>query len=225
VLHIVVLAIGSAFYPLGLAAVLVILATPRPLRMLVGYLIGGALVSVGIGLIALVVIGQSGWVEGTQPTLTPALELAMGALALLLAYAVATGRAQQMRDRRKKTPTEPSGPSWSDRVLSRGSGLVAFFVGMVMSLPSVYYIAALPYISENFSGAGTQVALVLLFNVIQFAFVEVPIVGYLVAPERTTHLVERFIGGVKAHAQQVAVIVVAAIGVYMVIEGLVSLLN
>ncbi len=193
--------------------------------MLVGYLMGGALVSVGLGLIALVVLGQSGWVEGPEPTLTPALELVMGALALLLAYAVATGRAQKFRDRRRKTPQEPTGPSWSNRVLARGSGLVAFFVGMVMSLPSVYYIAALPYIAENFSGAAAQVGLVLLFNAIQFAFVEVPIIGYLVAPERTTALVQRFMAGVKAHAQQVVVIVVAAIGVYMIVEGLLKLLT
>ena len=224
-LHIVVLAVGSAFYPLGLAAVLVILLTPGPLRMLVGYLIGGALVSVGFGLIAIFVLGESGLVEGSSPTLTPAVELAMGALALLLAYAVATGRAQRLRDRRAKPVAKPAGPSWSERVLARGSGLIAFFVGMVMSLPSVYYIAALPYIAENFSGAATQVGLVLLFNAIQFAFVEVPIVGYLAAPERTTAVVRRVTGEITANARRIVVIVVAAIGVYMVVEGLVALLT
>ena len=219
-----VLAVGSAFYPLGLAAVLVILSTPGPLRMLVGYLIGGALVSVGLGLIAIFVLGESGLVEGSSPTLTPAVELAMGALALLLAYAVATGRIQRLRDRRAKPVTKPAGPSWSERVLARGSGLIAFFVGMVMSLPSVYYIAALPYIAQNFSGAAAQVGLVLLFNVIQFAFVEVPIVGYLAAPERTTAVVRRVTGELTANAQRIVVIVVAAIGVYMVVRGLAALL-
>jgi hypothetical protein len=225
VLHIVVLAVGSAFYPLGLAAVLVILATPRPLRMLVGYLLGGALVSVGIGLIAIFVLGASGVEKSRDPTLTPAVELAMGGLALLLAYVVATGRADNLRIRKPKPVEKPAGPSWSERVLSRGSGLIAFFVGMVMSLPSVYYIAALPYIVENYSGTGQQIALVLLFNVIQFAFVEVPIVGFLVAPERTAEVVQRVTGGLRTHAQRIVVIVVAVIGLYLVVAGIAGLLG
>lgn len=224
-LHIVVLAVGSAFYPLGLAAVLVILATPRPLRMLVGYLLGGALVSVGIGLIAVFVLGASGVEKSPDPTLTPAVELAMGGFALLLAYVVATGRVSNLRIRKPKPVEKQAGPSWSERVLSRGSGLIAFFVGMVMSLPSVYYIAAIPYIAENYSVTAQQVGLILLFNAIQFAFVEVPIVGFLVAPERTTDLVQRVTGGLRTHAQRIVVVVVALIGVYLIVSGLVGLIS
>ncbi len=165
----------------------------------------------------------SGLVEGARPTLTPARRLAMGALALLIAYVVSTGRFASVRIRRPKPAEASAGPSWSERVLARGSGLIAFFVGMAMSLPSVYYIAALPYIVENYPAPAAQVALVLLFNAIQFAFVEIPLIGFLVAPERTAVRVRAITGGLRTHAQRIVIGVVVVIGVYLVVVGLVGL--
>ena len=225
-LHVIVLALGSAFYPLGVAAVLVMLGSPQPLRMLIGYLAGGALVSVGLGLIAVFVLGSAGVSQGSNKGLSPAIDVAAGALALLIAYVVATNRARNLRLRRRKTRSEPvATPSWTERVLAKNSAVAAFFVGMAMSLPSVYYVAALPYIATHYSSSAAQVGLVLLFNVIQFALVEVPIGGFVVAPERTASLVEGLIGWLKEHRRQIAVVILVLGGVYLLVHGVYGLAN
>ena len=79
--------------------------------------------------------------------------------------------------------------------------------------------------SEHYPATGTQVALVLLFNLIQFAFVEVPIVGFLIAPERTATLVRRITGGIKLHAQRIVVVIMALVGVYLIVHGIDGLVN
>jgi hypothetical protein len=56
----------------------------------------------------------------------------------------------------------------------------------------------------------------LLFNAIMFLLVEVPLVGYLISPEGTRARVERFHTWLGEHAR----IVAGAVGVYLVIKGI-----
>jgi hypothetical protein len=102
---------------------------------------------------------------------------------------------------------------------------VAFGIGMVMNLPSVYYLAALPYISQHYPGAGARVALILMFNAIQFTLVEVPIVGYLISPERTAERAVAVTGWLAAHGRRIAVAVIGVVGVYLIVHGIVGLVG
>ncbi len=57
--------------------------------------------------------------------------------------------------------------------------------GLGIALPSVDYLAALALIVASGAAAATQVGALLLFNVVAFGLVEIPLISYLVAPERT----------------------------------------
>ena len=66
----------------------------------------------------------------------------------------------------------------------------------------------------------TDVLAILGFNVIMFAFIELPLIGFLLAPDRTRSLTEKFNGWMTDHRRTLVTTVAAAGGTYLVISGL-----
>jgi hypothetical protein len=218
-----ILAVASALYPLLLAAVLVMLNAPRPGPLLVGYLIGGLIISISLGVAILIVLDQAHAVGSRAPrTLSPAVNLAAGVLAILIAMLLLRRprHPRRPRRRRREKPKDPQREPLPQRVLAHGSARKAFGLGIILSLPSLYYLAALRDIAEEHPDWAVRVALILLFNLIQFTLIEVPLVGFLVAPERTALLVTRFNEWLRSHLRQVGAVVALAIGIYLVIKGI-----
>jgi hypothetical protein len=56
-----------------------------------------------------------------------------------------------------------------------------------------------------------------------FAFIEVPIVAYLIAPERTTVAVNAFNAWLGRNGRRVAAYVLAGVGLYLTIRGIIQL--
>jgi len=223
--NVFLLAVASAFYPLLLAAVLVMLDTPRPKALLAGYLLGGAIVSIGLGVVILVVFVRSGAVSGsTGRSFNPAVDIATGALALAVALVMAKGWDRRFR-RERPAKDGPPADSKAKQYLGRGSARLAFLVGMAFSLPSFYYIAALKDIADTEGTSPVAFVLILAFNVIQFTLVEVPLVGYMVAPERTRVAVGSFNEWFRTHLRQIGEVVAAVIGVYLIARGIYDLVN
>ena len=72
------------------------------------------------------------------------------------------------------------------RQLLNGDSLwTAGVAGLGIALPSVDYLAVLALIVASGTAAAVQVGALLMFNVVAFGFVEVPLISYLVAPDRT----------------------------------------
>ncbi len=70
---------------------------------------------------------------------------------------------------------------------------VAFAAGVVLNiLPGTFPIVALKDIAEVNASNTAKVAAIVVFYLIMFAFVEVPIVSYVFVPERTTVVVDNF---------------------------------
>ena len=68
-----------------------------------------------------------------------------------------------------------------------------------------------------------KVAAIVVFYLIMFAFVEVPIVSYVFAPERTTVAVNNFNDWLKRNGRRVAAYVLAVVGLYLTVRGIVQL--
>ena len=136
--------------------------------------------------------------------MSPAVDLALGAIALVIAFVLATGRDQGYRERReqRKAEKEPSGPPRWQRFLGRGSARDAFIVGALLTLPGGSYLAGLSHMADlDLSTTGTVVT-VIGFNVIMLALLELPALGYLVAPEATPGRVDRFKAGLSRHGRR-----------------------
>ncbi len=214
-----------------LAAVTVMLFLENPKRLLVGYLAGALLVSLTIGFVIVFVVHDSGATETAQNSLSPATDIALGAIFLLVAYVLGSGRDERLKERRKAKKGESDaenaekGPSKTERLLGRGDVRITFALGVVFTLPGVAYLAALHDLQQLDYGAAGEILVILGFNVMLLILLEIPLVGYLVAPERTVVEVQRFRTWLTHSSRRIAVVGAAGIGVILLARGAIGFLT
>jgi hypothetical protein len=220
------LAFLAALYPTLLAATTVMLMLPHPKRLLLGYLLGAAMTSITLGLVIVFTLQDSGLVSTTQHQLGPCSDLALGCLALVVAFVLGTGRDQRLVERRRarKEAKKPEGPPRWQQFLGRGSARATFAVGAVLTLPGATYLTALHRIADEHLAAPVAVAVVLAFNLIMLMLLEVPLLGYAVAPEWTPKAVERFRATLSRRGRVWAVRGATIIGILLVVRGILALL-
>jgi Sap, sulfolipid-1-addressing protein len=103
---------------------------------------------------------------------------------------------------------------------------VAFVAGVVLNIvPGTFPIVALKDVAQLDLSDGATVATVVVFYVIMFAFVEVPIVAFLFSPERTGVATNEFNASLKRNGRRVAIYVLAGVGFYLTARGVVQLVR
>lgn len=218
-LEILLLAVASAFWPMLILIVVLALRLEHPIRVLVWFLAGGFLTTVTLGIVIVFALQDASFVTRSNPPANPIFALVAGLLSLIAAYAM-------LRSSRKAPPPSPDtekAPSRAVRAVERG-GPVAFAAGVVLNIvPGALPFVALKDIAQLDTGDGAKVGAVIAFYVVMFAFVEVPIVAFGFAPERTAATVARFNAWLGRNARLVAAYVLAAAGLYLTIRGLVQL--
>jgi hypothetical protein len=235
VLSILPLAFMAAIYPTLLAGVIVILARPAPERLLIGFLLGGWTVSLIFGLI--IVFALKGVVSTSDlHSGTPGVDIVFGALSLLLAAYLWRRRKRGSLGRRHWRWHHRSGAveaaakrhrssaaSLTERTLARGTAREAFALGAILNLPGLWYLVALNEIAAAHHGPVASILLIVLFNAIMFVLVEVPVIGFMFSPARTRAEATRFREWLSRNARSLATAAAAAIGIYLIVKGLVIL--
>jgi hypothetical protein len=209
-----------------LAAVTVMLFLPNPKRLLLGYLVGALLISLTTGFVIVFAVHNSGATRTSQNSLSPAMDITLGLIALLVAYVLHGGHDERLRARRKKhhEGAEKS-PSKVEQLLGRGSARVTFAVGVVLTLPGIAYLAALRDLDNLNYGTVPTILIILGFNVMLLLLLEIPLLGYTLAPERTVVEVQRFTAWLSRNGRRMGIIGAAGIGVLSVARGVVGLLT
>jgi hypothetical protein len=226
-LDIFVLALGAAFYPTLLAIVLVVLTRPRPVRLLAAYLGGGMLAGLGLGFVfvfALKGVG-AGSDDGGKSASSATLDIVAGTISLGLAAVLISGRdprPARLKRRRRPAP-DSTKPSWTQRAIGHDSLGVAFGLGVLLDLPSVWYVIALKDIATSSYSTLTQALLIVAFNLIMFAVIEIPLIAYLLTPDRAAARVAAFNAWIRSHVRQLGEGVAVVIGVYLVTRGVAAL--
>ncbi len=187
----------ATFNPSLLAAVTVMLLLPHPKRLMLGYLLGAYAASITAGLAIVFSLHGSSAVAASNHTASPGEDICAGAVALVIAFLLATGSdapLRRWRARRKeaKAKQRHSGEPWQERMLGKGSVAVTFAVGAILSFPGVSYLNALDHIVKLNPQTVPIVLLVAYFCVMQQILLELPLVAYAVAPERTQVAVSSF---------------------------------
>lgn len=221
------LAFLAALYPTLLAATTVMLMLPHPKRLLLGYLLGAAMTSVTLGLVIVFTLRHSGATHTAKATLGPAEDIALGCLALVIAYVLGTERDEPIRERRRerKAAKGPQGPPRWQQFLGRGSARVTFAVGACLTLPGATYITALYRIADEELADPITVAVILAFNLIMLMLLEIPLLAYTFAPEWTPRAIERFRAKLRERGRIWGVRVAAVLGFLMILRGLLVLLS
>jgi hypothetical protein len=208
-----------------LAAVTVLLYLPNPKRLLIGYLLGGLLVSLTIGFV-IVFAGESGASSTAQNSLAPATDIALGLILLVVAYVLRSERMELRRERKKQ---EKEGiekdPSKVEQFLGRGSARVTFLVGMVLTLPGVAYLAALHELDNLNYDTVPTILVILGFNVMLLILLEIPLVGYVFAPERTVVAVQDFRAWLSKNGLKAGIYFTAGLGAFLIVRGVIEFLT
>ncbi len=217
-LDIVALACLAALFPLMLAAVVLMLTRPRPKRLLLSFLLGGWAMSVTAGLLVLHALGGAqSEVLGSSDTVHPGAYLLGGVLCFAAAYLVPRRAA-----RRPAAPPK-EGPSRAERALGGDRAVVALAVGALINVPGIYYLTALHDLATGGYSKAEQLALIVLFNLIMFAFAEVPLVSYVFSPDKTAARVARFQDFLTRNATRIVVVLALAFGVALTAKGIAAL--
>jgi hypothetical protein len=182
--------------------------------------------SITLGLVIVFSLSDSSTVSSTKKTISPAVDIALGALFLVIAFVLATGRASRARERRRerkesKGPKEP--PRWQ-RALSKGTARTTFVIGALLTLPGASYLAGLDQIHKLHYGNAETVLLVIAFNIVMLALLEVPLACFIVAPEWTPGAIERAKAWIGRRGPELAARGLTVVGLLLVVKGVIGLI-
>jgi hypothetical protein len=225
--QVILLSLTASLNPTLVAATTVMLLLERPSRLMIGYLLGAYMTSITLGLVIVFSLSNSSTTNTTENTLSPAIDIALGGLALAAAFILYTGRYERLRETRRTRKAEKpdKGPPRWQRELSKGSARTTFVVGALLTLPGASYLAGLDQIHKLKYSTTVTVLLVIGFNLVMLWLLEVPLASFLVAPEWTPRAIERAKLWVSRHAHVFAVRGFAAVGLLLVIKGIVGLVS
>jgi hypothetical protein len=242
-------ALSAAQDPIRIGVMALLIARPRPMHNLLAYWLGLMATGFGAALAALfglhsflLPVGRVVSSVARHPAV-PFAQIAFGALVLSAAamlagrlslsqapHAAVVGAAMPNGD---PSPLElhPKTPNLFARLSSSWSGLLenmiegqsvktAFAAGMCTSTQVIECGAAMVAILASGAAASTQLSAALLFTVVAFAIVEIPLVSCLVAPTKTQAVVMRLHDWLRAHRGQVFIIVLGVVGALALVNGL-----
>jgi Sap, sulfolipid-1-addressing protein len=221
VAEIIPLAFAAAVYPPLLAGIIILLARDKPVAMLVAFMAGGMLVTFVLGLLIVFVLGD--WLSNrSQNSTSPIVDIVIGVLSLVGAFVL----HQRIRERERgvvraaKKPKD--GPSRTQVMLNEGTPWAAFVAGLILNLPGIWYLDALKDIAQSNPSTATVIVEILVFIVIMFVLAELPLIGYMVAPEATQLRVASFQAWMSRNGRTVGMWAAALIGLYLLIKGIVN---
>lgn len=227
--RIIALGLAAAVFPLLLACVALLISRPNPRRLLVGFYLGGLAISVASGLWVLSRFKGGDSVLGSdRSSPSPGVSIVAGAVALVLAWLMISARGRsriEARRARRAAPVEEAKPTWAEAHLDRANVLVAVAVGAAINLPGPFYLLALGDIAQGGYTRGQELGLILLFNVTMFLLLEVPLIGYLIAPEATTRRVAELSRWLRANGTVLLGAIVGFSGLSFVVQGTVAALS
>jgi hypothetical protein len=208
---VVIMALAVSIEPFRIGMTVLMLNRPRPALQLFAFLCGGFVMGTTVGLVVLFVFRRI--LLGTSLVTVPRIQLLIGLLILAIAAVVAVDLFGRLGPR----PALVARPATE---LLKGDSLsVAGIAGLSIALPSVDYLAALAVILASGAAAMTQVVVLVAFNVVAFALVEIPLLAYLVAPGPTARAVTALHEWIRSRRRRDVAIALAAIGCAFIVAG------
>jgi Sap-like sulfolipid-1-addressing protein len=223
--RVIAFSLTAAANPTLIAATTVLLILPSPKKLMLGYLAGALVTSITLGIVIVRTLEDSGAVSTAKHKVNPIVDLALGAILLVVAVVLATDRDRRVREARarRKAQAEPKTPRWQ-QWLGRGNPKVTFAVGAVLTLPGASYLAALTSLAKLNYGLAGDVLVVVLINAVMLLLIEVPLVCFVVAPEWTPAAISRAKATMRLHGRRIALGLLLVIGSLLILRGVITLL-
>lgn len=222
-----VMALAVSLEPFRIGMTVLMLNRPKPLLQLLAFVAGGFAMGLTVGATVLFLLRRV-LLRSTYFTL-PRVQILIGALALAAAAGLATKIAADRRRGSRGVPPDRdrAGPAWLTtrlrRLLDGRSLWVAAAAGLGIALPSVDYLAALALILASGAPVVTQLGALLMFNVIAFSLVEIPLVAYLLAPTATRAAMTALQDWIRSRRRIEVAGLLVAVGLVLLAVGLADL--
>jgi hypothetical protein len=216
------MAVAVSLEPFRIGMTVLMINRPRPGLQLLAFLAGGFLMGLTVGVVVLFALRPA---LGSAHFTLPRVQIVVGVLLLLNAAVVASGligKRDNESDGFLSGRFEPLAAR--ARALVNGRSLwTAGVAGLGIALPSVDYLAVLALIAASGASASVQVGALLLFNVLAFGFVEIPLLCFLAAPERTRAALSRMQEWLRTRRRRAVATLLTVVGSVLLVAGLVGL--
>ncbi len=223
--RVIAFSLAASLNPTLVAATTVMLLLPSPRKLMLGYLAGALLTSITLGIVIVRTLEDSGAVSTAKHQVNPFVDLALGAILLVVALVLGTDHDRRVREARarRKARSEPKTPRWQ-QWLGRGNPKVTFAVGVVLTLPGASYLAALTSLARlNYGWAG-DVLVVVLINAVMMLLLEVPLICFVLAPDWTPTAIDRAKTALRLHGRRILLTGLTVIGSLLILRGVITLL-
>ena len=209
------LALAASIYPPAVAAVIALGRGSQVRSRVAVFVLAAAMITYVLGALMLFLLVELGATRYLHRTPSAAVDLALGALLIVLAV--------YLRRKRPKT-AKPSEPSKIERYLR--SRRLAFVLGATLYiLPSPIYIGAVKEIADAKLSTSRELLALAATVAVMLWLIELPMLMLLAFPDRASSALERINLWFGRHGRQLAVVLSAAAGTYLAIEGLGDLIS
>jgi hypothetical protein len=222
-----VLALGIAvnFEPTRIGLVPLLLARQKPLLQLFAFFVGSVVSTVTFGL--LVLFGFQRSPHGISSADGGKAQIAVGAIALVVAagmaaHGFATSRGARGASHAAAPDNAEPGAFGKTAGVVRGiidrgqSPWVSGLVGLAGGVPSVDFLAVLVIIGTSPTSEFGKVAALALFVALGSLVVTAPLIGYLIAPEKTLDLLGRFGTWSRSRSRMEYAVALALVGCLLI---------
>ncbi len=229
----------------GIAAILMM--RRQAIRNLLAYWLGGMVAGISVGIAVLVFMHDVALVAiqnivSTMNGLRSAagfdggrLQITFGVMALLfLAVLVARQRARvgtpvgvgmgggdasRLAPQSSKSSVFARLAAHTQGMLESGGGWPSFVAGLASTCPPIEGPIVLTVIMASKSELGTQFSAFVVFILLVLVFIEIPLVSYFAAPEKTQALMLHLNAWIHAHRSQILQTSLAVTGVMFLVQG------
>ena len=228
-------------YPQLLAVVVIILTRPNPLPLLWACYLGSLVVSVVGSVLIFVAFQSRASVAGTSShRLGPAASLTVGAIAVLVAVVMTSRRGRELLGRYRPGSDRPASDrprargrrgsaavartrARAERSLGEGSLAVACVVGAFLAVPGPFDLLALGRLARMGYGVLVVAGVIVVFALIKFVLIEVPIACYTIDRDGTAGRVSRFSSWMQTNKLVAIAAIVGLFGLVLIGRGISAL--
>jgi hypothetical protein len=207
------LAVLAALSPAAALVTAVFLGSANPHRTVLIYLAGSIVITGLMATIVFVVLHAGHVYKPREHQTRYGLRLGLGLL-MLLAGAYLCRRGPKVPDPAKKNNGLMS------RLLARPGGRAAFFVGILVYSPSLTFVAAVQVVASSKQSLASSVLDLAIVIAITITLVWLPLVLYLIEPERTSRVLGNFNSWLRSHGHVLTVGVLLIVGLLLTINGI-----
>jgi hypothetical protein len=228
------LSLVVAMDPVRVGITALLLSRPRPVANLFVFWLGGMTAGIAVSLIVLLLLRDLALpvlrvaISTISSPTAAHIQVVIGVLAVLIAAcfwarrrapAAVTGADGSGPLLHPNTETAPGRLSIRER-LEGGSLAMVFVAGLALATPPVEYLAMLITVLASRATVGAQVGAALMFTLVAFTVVEVPLIGYLTTPAKTLAVVRRLNEWIRARRQVIPSALIGVVGAVFLVTGM-----